>query len=184
MSRVKGRADDILDAFGQDVVRLSQINVGSYRRAVNSRGKSYRKRIDNSGALRNSIGYQLDMRGEDGRFIAGRVTFSMLDYGKYVDAGRKKGKGIPVKPLMAWIKKKPLKIRDLETGAFVKATDARVKSLAFLISRKAKEKGIKPTNFFSDPFNEKFETLGKDLANAVGDDYANAVGQSIEENLG
>lgn len=184
MGRVKGKADNILESFGQDVVRLSQINVGSYRRATNSRGKSYRKRIDSSGALRNSIGYSLDMRGEDGRFIAGRVSFSMLDYGKYVDAGRKKGKGIPIKPLVAWIKKKPLKIRDLETGSFVKATESRINSLAFLISRKAKEKGIKPTNFFSDPFNEKYKELSTDLANAVGEDYANAVAQDIDNNLG
>ena len=139
MGRIKGKADNILESFGQDVVRLSQINVGSTMRATNSRGKTYRKRIDNSGALRNSISYQLQMRGDDGRFTAANITFSMLDYGKYVDAGRKPGKGIPIKPLIAWIKKKPLKIRDLETGSFVKATESRINSLAFLISRKAKE---------------------------------------------
>lgn len=180
-TRVKGRADLILEQFGSRVVDLAKINLGASYTERGANGRTYRKRIDSSGTLRRSVGYELNMRSEDGRFTQGNIVFSMAKHGIWVDQGRKPGKGIPQKPLMDWIKKKPLRIRDLETGAFVKATDARIKSMAFLISRNAKRKGIKPTNFFTQPFESEYEKLGAALASAVGDDYINGVSQRIDE---
>lgn len=180
-TRVKGRADKLLESFGSKVVDLTKINLGRSYVAQRSNGKTYRKRIDSSGNLRNSVGYRLEMRDDDGKFTQGRVIFSMAEYGKWVDAGRKPGNGIPTAPLEKWIKNKPLRIRDLETGSFIKATPSRIKSLAFLISRKAKQKGIKPTNFFTDPLEEQYAKLERNLIDAVGEDYLNAVGQDIDE---
>lgn len=179
--RVKGKGDEIMDAFGARVVKLARINLGRTFTAKRSNGKSFRKRIDSSGTLRKSLGYEVKTRAEDGRFISGRLEFEMAEYGKWVDQGRKRGKGIPSKPLEKWIKKKPIKIRDLETGSFVKQTNARVKSLAFLISRNAKRNGIKPTNFISDPFNEELPVFAQQLAEALGDDYTAAIANSIDD---
>ena len=65
----------------------------------------------------------------------------MESYGKYVDEGRKPGKGVPIEPLTKWIKEKGIKGRDKE-GRFITH-----ESLAFLISRGIKKYGIKETNF-------------------------------------
>jgi len=179
--RVKGKGDEILDAFGSRVLDLARINLGRTYTARRSNGRSYRKRIDSSGNLRKSLGYDVLTRGEDGRFISGRLEFSMLDYGRYVDAGRKRGKGIPSAPLERWIRKKPLRIRDVETGSFVKMTDSKVKSLAFLISRNAKKRGIKPTNFISEPLEKELPKFSEQLTDALGDDYTNAVANSLDD---
>lgn len=177
--RVKGTADEIIDKFGSRIVDLARINLGATYTAKRSNGKTYRKRIDNSGALRKSLKHEVKTRGEDGRFISGRLEFSMLDYGKYVDAGRKKGKGIPIDPLVKWIKSKPIRLRDLETGSFVKATDAKIKSLAFLISRNAKKNGIEPTRFISEPLEDEFEKFNQQMTEALGIDYMNGIASKI-----
>lgn len=177
--RVKGKGDEIMDAFGSRVLDLARINLGRSYTAKRSNGKSYRKRIDSSGTLRKSLDYNVLTRGEDGRFISGRLEFEMASYGKWVDAGRKKGKGIPSEPLKRWIKQKPIRIRDLETGSFVKATEARINSLAFLISRNAKKRGIKPTNFISEPLNDEMPKFSQQLTEALGDDYTNGIANKI-----
>lgn len=180
MGRIKGRADEILEEFAERVNKLARINLGATYTEKGSNGKIYRKRIDSSGKLKNSIDYTLETRGDDGKFSRGILNFEMLEYGLYVDRGRKRGKGIPINPLVKWIKKKPLRIRDLETGGFIKATDARVRSLAFLISRKAKMKGIKATNFFTEPLNDEFPKYAQKLTDAAGDDYLSDLDERID----
>lgn len=177
--RVKGKGDEIMDAFGARVVKLARINLGRTFTAKRSNGKSFRKRIDSSGTLRKSLGYEVKTRAEDGRFISGRLEFEMAEYGKWVDQGRKRGKGIPSKPLEKWFKDKPIRFKDLKTGKYVEKTEARINSLAFLISRNAKRKGIKPTNFISDPFNEELPVFAQQLAEALGDDYMNGIANRI-----
>lgn len=182
--RAKGIADELIDKFGSRIVDLARINLGATYTAKRSNGKTYRKRIDSSGSLRKSLKYKVKTRGEDGRFISGRLEFSMLEYGKYVDAGRKPGKGIPLDPLIKWIKKKPIRLRDLETGSFVKATDAKIKSLAFLISRNAKKNGIKPTKFITEPLEEEFEDFYVNMTEVLGDDYTNGIATKIGDDSG
>jgi len=77
--RVKGARDKALADFADNVVRLAKINIGKTYTAKNSRGKSYKKRIDNSGKLRNSITSELKTRTEDGRFSKGFIIFKMLE---------------------------------------------------------------------------------------------------------
>ena len=137
--RVKGARDKVLADFADNVVRLAKINVGKTYTAKNSRGKSYKKRIDNSGNLRKSITSELKTTTKDGRFSKGFIIFKMLEYGFNVDKGRRAGKGVPPQVLIDWIKKKPLRIRDLKTGSFVKQTESRVKGLAYVINRKIKK---------------------------------------------
>jgi hypothetical protein len=142
------------------------------------------------------------MRGEDGKFVAGTIIFKMADYGRFVDQGqkgtkstykaskkspykRKQGFGYdkesPKKSkLIPWIRNKIKRIQDLENGGFVKMTDAKVQSLAFLISRKIKHHGIEATHFFSDPLEAESAKLANVLSEAVGTDYTNAVAQEFE----
>ena len=76
--RVKGARDKVLADFADNVVRLAQINVGKTYTAKNSKGKSYKKRIDNSGNLRKSITSELKTKTKDGRFSKGFIIFKML----------------------------------------------------------------------------------------------------------
>lgn len=195
MSRIKGAADKIMENFGKRVLKLSRINLGRTYQGTRPNGKRYRKRIDNSGTLKRSLDYDLKMRGEDGRFVAGTIVFKMADYGRFVDQGQKGTKSTyiasrkspykrkkqpPSSILEKWVDKKIKRIKDLESGGFVKKTPAKVKSLAYLIGRSIKHHGIEATHFFSDPLEAESAKLADVLAEAVGTDYANAVAQEFE----
>jgi hypothetical protein len=171
----------VLADFADNVVRLSKINIGKTYTAYNSKGKPYKKRIDSSGKLRKSIKAQVKQRNDDtGQFEKARIVFSMLKYGIYVDKGRKRGKGIPMQPLIDWINKKPLKIRDLETGSFIKKTESRVKGLAYVISRNAKRYGIPATNFFTDAYNSQEKKFYDQLQEAIANDQLQYISQQLD----
>ena len=178
--RVKGARDKALADFADNVVRLAKINIGKTYTAKNSRGKSYKKRIDNSGKLRNSITSELKTRTEDGRFSKGYIIFKMLEYGLNVDKGRRAGKGVPPQVLIDWIKKKPLRIRDLETGSFVKQTESRVKGLAYVINRKIKKYGIPATNFFTDAYESQEDKFMAEMQEAIAQDNAQYISTQID----
>jgi hypothetical protein len=118
------------------------------------------------------------------------IILEMLDYGQYQDLGvsgtkRKfktpfkytsKGgvrglKGMPpASPLDQWsIKKKKLKtkVRD-KKGRFIPR-----KTLVFLIRKKIFEQGIKPSLFFSKPFNDGIKELRRKLGDALEIDIKN-----------
>ena len=174
----------VLADFADNVVRLAKINIGKTYTATNSRGKRYKKRIDFSGKLRNSIKGEVKQRNdEDGRFQKAFVVFKMLEYGLTVDKGRKRGKGISEQgqiKLQQWIRKKPLRIRDLESGKFLKITDSRVKGLAYLISKNTKEFGIKPTNFFTDAYESQLSKFYNQMQEAIADDNIDDVVTKLE----
>ena len=178
--RVKGARDKVLADFADNVVRLAKINVGKTYTAKNSKGKSYKKRIDNSGNLRNSITSELKTTTKDGRFSKGFIIFKMLEYGFNVDKGRRAGKGVPPQVLIDWIKKKPLRIRDLKTGSFVKQTESRVKGLAYVINRKIKKYGIPATNFFTDAYDSQEEKLFSQLQEAIAQDNIDYISSQID----
>lgn len=142
-----------LDNFGKRVVKLAKINVGARRNG---------KVIDSSGTLRQSLDYNLEV------FKTGNFYFSieMEDYGVNVDKGRKPGSMPPTSPILQWIKRKPVRLRDLKTGSFIKQTESKLKGLAFVIARKIKEKGIKETLFLTAPFEQEFKKLSDDLLDA------------------
>ena len=161
----------VLNEFGERVSKLAKINIGATR-TVNGK----RRRIDNSGDLRKSIRYDVEVfKNSVGFYI------EMEAYGKYVDQGRKPGKGIPVETLKQWIKSKPVRLRDLKTGSFIEQTESRINSLSFLINRKIKEKGIAATNFLSDPFSEEFKKLPDDLIEAFGLDVDEFLKQQFND---
>ena len=178
MIQLDNNVQKILDDFGARVTKLAKINVGASRTVDGKRRKT-----DSSGKLRNSISYNAKVSKTNKSF---EFSISMQEYGVFVDGGRdgtekkrasnkslfysstRTGKGIPLKPLLAWIKKKPIRVRDLSTGSFVKATESRIKSLAFLINRKIREEGIAATNFLSDPFGKEFKGLPEKIIKGFG----------------
>ena len=173
------KAEILLNLFGERVVRKAQINIGASRPYTNSRGKTYRKRIDNTGRLRNSLDSDVTVRDEEGRFKKASIEFMMADYGDVVDKGRRPGKGIPQAPLIAWLKNEPVKPRGKD-GKFKAQSDANIKSLAYVISRNAKKYGIAPTNFFTEPLEEGTKKLTIDIAEAIAQEYAEDIAERID----
>ena len=100
----------------------------------------------------------------------------MQDYGEFIDKGVKgveSGRSLagykytnkrpPVNEIKKWMRVKPIKARNKKTGRFITQEQG-----AFLIANAIYKKGIKPTEFFSRPFELAFERLPDDLVEAYG----------------
>jgi len=76
-----------------------------------------------------------------------RMQIRMAEYGENVDKGRAPGKGLPVGVLEEWLKY-PNTLQKV-TGQDKQLKDYERKSLAFVINRSIKKKGIKPKNWIN-----------------------------------
>lgn len=146
--------------FAKYVVQQSRSNL--------SKGK---KNVSKS--LYNSIDYNLEVN--QNQFTLG---FIMDEYGMYQDKGvsgtQKKyntpfkytNKMPPIKPLADWAKFKNIRLRD-NKGKFKKGN---YQTIGFLISRSIFKKGIKPSLFFTKPFEQAFQNLPNQVTEAFGSD--------------
>jgi hypothetical protein len=102
------------------------------------------------------------------------LGFEMPIYGQFQDqgvSGKKKKydtpfsykkKMPPLDVFEAWIKRKGIKGRD-KRGRFITN-----KSLSYLIARSVFNNGIKPSLFFTRPFELAYKRLGDDIIEAFG----------------
>ena len=73
----------------------------------------------------------------------------------------------PSKPLSDWAKKRNIRLRD-DSGKFKKGN---YKTIGFLIARSIFEKGIKPSLFFTKPFEAGYKKfIDTDLIKAFSQD--------------
>ena len=147
---------DYLNAFAKYVIQQSRSN-------LTKQGKNNQKKLYNS----------LDSEIEVGA-NSFRLAFLMEDYGTFQDKGvsgtkRKyntpfsyKNKRPPLKPIEDWVTKRRFQFRK-ENGKFMS-----YKSTAFLITRGIFKNGIKPSLFFTKPFEKAFERLPDELIEAYG----------------
>jgi len=153
MSRQKN-IKSVLDRFANRVVEQSKQNL---------------KKHNVTGALSNSINYETD---------AGPNSFSieidMEQYGEYLDLGvsgtKKKydtpyaytNKMPPSSAFSQWVVRRGLSgVRDKKTGRFIKR-----KSMQYAIAKSIYYNGIKPTKFFTNPFNLAFKQLPAEIVAA------------------
>jgi hypothetical protein len=110
------------------------------------------------------------------------MNFEMEEYGIYQDKGVKGktssskapnspfkfgtgtgAKGGLRKGINQWVRKKQFQFTDKKTGKFMSYD-----STAFLISKSIYNKGIKPSLFFTTPFEKAYKNLPEDLVTAFG----------------
>ena len=104
----------------------------------------------NTGALRDSIRFNITPKGN--------IRFFYLQYGVYVESGRRAGaRQPPTKPILQWIEQ-----RGITPD---KGTSKR--SLAYIIARSIGEKGIKPTPFMRAAIKQQKVGLSKQLAKEI-----------------
>ena len=93
--------------------------------------------------------------------------------GGYKGSGKMRGQGSPFKfgskmpprrPLINWIKNKPIKGRD-KKGRFISN-----ESLGFLIQRAIYQRGLTRTQFFSKPFTQELDNQIGSITEAFADD--------------
>lgn len=117
------------------------------------------------------------------------VEFEMEEYGLYQDKGVSgtekkyntpysyKSKMPPVKPLAEWAKSKNIRLRD-EKGKFKKGS---YNTIGFLIARSIYRKGIKPSLFFTKPFEQAFKKLPDELTEKFGLDVEDFLAYTLKE---
>ena len=152
----KGYTYQALNAFKKFVVQQSRSRLTKGRKNVNKK-------------LYNSIDGDVKVSANS---IS--LSFYMEDYGVFQDKGvsgtKKKyntpfsytSKRPPRKTLEEWISKRRFQFRD-KKGKFMS-----YKSMSFLIQRSIFEKGIKPSLFFTKPFEQGFKKLPDELIEAYG----------------
>jgi hypothetical protein len=144
-----------LNRFGKYVVQQSRSNLTKQKKNVNK-------------TLYNSIGYNLEKTAQ-----GFTLSFEMEDYGEYQDKGvsgikrkyntpfKYTNKMPPPKAFDKWGIIKGIAPRG-KGGQFEKR-----KSLDFALARSIYYKGIRPSMFFTKPFEKAFERLPEELAESL-----------------
>lgn len=145
-----------LEEFSDAVIQQAKLNLKGQNKV-------------SSGNLYNSI------KGSEVKVSANSIEFSieMEDYGTFIDKGVKGKKSVyttpysykdkmpPPSKLDKWIVKKGIAPRD-EKGKFIDR-----KSLQFAIAKSIFNNGIKPSLFFTKPFEKEYKKLEGQLDNIL-----------------
>jgi hypothetical protein len=147
---------DYLNSFAKYVIQQSRSN-------LTKGGKNVDKKLYNS----------LDSEIEVGA-NSFRMAFLMENYGEFQDKGVSgtqkkyntpfsyKTKRPPLKPITEWVKKRRFQFRK-EDGKLMS-----YQSTAFLVRQGIFKNGVKPSLFFTKPFEKAFERLPDELVEAYG----------------
>ena len=101
---------------------------------------------------------QFQDKGVKGKFSSSRAPNSPFRFG----SGSGQSGGL-TQGIKKWVRAKRFQFQDRKTGKFLSYD-----STAFLITRSIYAKGLKPTNFFTTPFERAFEKLPDELILAFG----------------
>mgnify|MGYP003124045361 FL=1 len=148
----------ILNSFAKYVIQQAKSNLTKRKKNV-------------SKSLYNSLDYKI-LQDSSGSIL----QFLMEEYGAYQDQGVSGTKKKYNTPFKYTTKRPPASVFDKWTirkgiaprqdgGQFAKR-----KGLNFIIAKSIFEQGIKPSLFFTKPFEKRFETLPNDLIAAFVND--------------
>jgi len=157
------RTKEVLNKFGKRVQQQARTNL--------TKGKHKA-----SGGLYDSTKYELNTGPK-----SFSLFFELEDYWEFQDKGVSgtevkfntpfsyKTKKPPAKVFEKWAKQKGIKPRA-KNGQFT-----TYKSFGFAVANSIFKKGIKPTKFFSKPFENEFNKLPEDLVRAYALDVENFI---------
>jgi hypothetical protein len=97
-----------------------------------------------------------------------RMQIRMAEHGEYLDKGRKPGKGVPPGVLEEWLTRPNVLARI--TGQDKQLKDYQINSLAFVINRSIKQKGIKPKNWIQPAFDKVTPKIAGVVEAALAED--------------
>jgi hypothetical protein len=168
-----------LERFRNHVISVSKRNLTNQRKNVSK--SLYNSIKGDVKAMPNSISLQ----------------FSMSDYGAYQDLGvkgKKSSSKAPKSPfkfgsgtgkkggltkgIFNWVKKRRIQFKDRKSGRFLS-----YESTAFLITRGIYNKGMKPSMFFTKPFEAAYRNLPDELVASFGLDAEKLFNQQIDNIL-
>lgn len=148
---------EYLNAFAKYVIQQSRSNLTKKNKNVDKK-------------LYDSLDKEIEVGAN-----SFRMAFLMEDYGTFQDKGVSgtqkkyntpfsyKSKKPPLKPITQWVTKRRFQFRNKETGKFMS-----YQSTAFLVRNGIFKNGIKPSLFFTKPFEKAFERLPDELIEAYG----------------
>jgi len=160
--------DDIID----ELERFKKYVVSQSRANLTRGGKNVSKKLYNSikgetftSKKGSSIGLYFEMedhgsyqdQGVKGKTSSNRAPNSPYKFG--TGTGRKGGLTEGIK---GWVKAKRIQFKDIK-GRFLS-----YEQTAFIITRSIYNKGLKPSYFFTKPFNKAFERLPNDIVDRYG----------------
>ena len=124
-----------------------------------------------SGTLEKSLKYRLKIKGKN-------INVSIYAKGKASqyflarENGRRAGATPPpVSAILDWMRLKPIKLRDKESGKFQKPTEALKRQVAFLIARKIGRDGIKGWKAFDYAMENIWDEYEAKVVEAYGKDF-------------
>jgi len=186
MNRQLDKVNKTIQMFRDYVIREAKDNL--------KRGGQYGS-YNNTSALSNSI--KGEIVSENGFSIVG---FSMADYGMFQDKGVKgksssakapnspfkfkggggKGKGGLTQGINKWVRQRRFQFRSRKEGS--KGRFLSYEATAFLITRSIFHKGIKPSLFFTKPFEAGYKKyIDVDLMKAFGQDIETMVDYNLKD---
>lgn len=145
-----------LETFRDRVIKQSRSNLTRQKKKAS--GSLYKNLSGDLRIHKQSFSLSFDL-GQYGEFqdkgVSGKVK-------KYNTPFSYKTKQPPARVFEKWIKQKGIKGRD-KKGRFITN-----KSLSFLIARGIFRNGLKPSLFFTKPFENEYKKLSDELVTAFG----------------
>tara|TARA_R110000868_G_scaffold146225_2_gene366972 strand:- start:92 stop:616 length:525 start_codon:yes stop_codon:yes gene_type:complete len=158
--------------FGKSVVKES-------KRGLQSKGKLHQSIRSDVKKSKNSV----------------QLSFSMEEYGAYVDKGVKGAKDSSLAPrspfrfgtgnskgnksmsaiMTDWVKTKGFQWKDKSSGQFMSH-----KQMGFIIARSKYNKGTRPSMFFTKPFEAAFKRLPDELIKNYGLDVEKLLNKALK----
>jgi len=133
-----------------------------------------------SGTLEKSLKYRLQIKGQS-------INISIYAKGKASnyflarENGRRPGKQPPVDAILEWMRIKPIKLRDKESGKFQKTTEALKRQVAFLIARKIGRDGIKGWHAFDYAMENIWDEYEAKVVEAYGKDFSATLENQLKD---
>jgi hypothetical protein len=175
----KAETQKSLERFRNHVVSVSKRNLTNGRKNVSK--KLYNSIKGDVKAMPNSLSLQFYMEdygayqdlGVKGKSSSSKAPNSPFKFGS--GTGRKGGLTEGIKE---WVKKRRFQFKDKKTGKFLS-----YESTAFLITRGIYNKGIRPSMFFTKPFEAAYKNLPEELVQSFALDAQKLFDQQIDNIL-